>query len=499
MKRPSSTLGGLAWTLSGKGVSAVLHLLVLAVLSRLLTPAEFGVVTAAVVIVELSKLFARLGLGPALVQLRTLTQRHVETVFISSVVFGSLMGALIWTMAPVYASFVRMPDTTAVLRALAFLFPLTAIATMSESLLQRELRFKLLSQIDVISYAVGYGLVGIALAYLGGGVWAIVGARYSQAVFSLAVVLIVRPIPALRFDTLAFRELFYFGGGVTVGKLLNQVALQGDNVVIARILGPAALGLYGRAYQLMALPGSMVGEAIDRVLFPVLSRIQGSERQLLRAYRRGVALVALFTLPAAIFSMVLAPELVRVVLGSQWSGAVLPFRILAIGMFLRTSHRISDSLVSATGAVYRKALRQFAYATLVLGGAWVGSRWGLPGAACGVMFAIAGNYLLMAQLSLNLVGGSWLVLVRAHLGALTLTAIVGPLALLAATGLRYLNLSAVWILSGSFLVVAAVALLIIRSRGIRFFGVEARWIRAMFLKRFSSRASAAVVVAGKAL
>ncbi len=455
------TLAGMLWTFYGKGAYAILQLVVLAILARLVSPAEFGVVSAAVIVITLSTIVSQLGLGPALVQRPDLERRHIDTAFSTSVLLGLGLGAIIWLGAPLAASFFHVEGVEPVLRALAWLFPLQGLATVAESLMRRELRFRWLANLDVISYGLGYGVVGIALALLGWGVWALVGAQLAQNVVKTAVLLSGQP-PRLHSlpERRAFRELMYFGSGFTVAKIANQIALQGDYLVVGRFLGPTALGYYGRAYGLMAAPASGFGTILDLVLFPAMARVQANAERLAAAYRRGVALIALVVLPISVALVLLAPEVIAVVLGPRWTSVIAPFQILAVGMLFRTSSKMGDSLTRATGAVFRRAWRQGLYAVLVVGGAVVGKNWGIGGVAWGVLLALTVNFLY------------W----RAHLPALLITLISSPLVWIVATLFRRLGLPPVFLLATGTAVVGVCSLLLMFLAPATFLGSDGQWM-----------------------
>jgi O-antigen/teichoic acid export membrane protein len=264
------------------------------------------------------------------------------------------------------------------------------------------------------------------LALQGKGVWALVSAQLAFTATNTVLLLIGRrPLVAVWPERQAFRELVHFGGGVTLARIANFFALQGDNLVVGRYLGPVALGFYGRAYQLMAAPSATLGEILDLVLFPAMASVQGEAQRLALAYRKGVSLIALLVLPASVLLFGLAPELVAVLLGPNWTAVVVPLQILAAGMLFRTSYKMSDVASRATGAVYPRAWRQGLYAVLVIGGSWIGARWGLEGVAAGVLFALTVNFLAMAELSLRVIQMSWGTLIRAHLPALWLSLACG--------------------------------------------------------------------------
>src|SRR5207249_289368 len=144
----------------------------------------------------------------------------------------------------------------------------------------------------------------------------------------------------------------------------------GDNFVAVKWLGVQALGLYERAYQLMAMPATLLGQVLDDVLFPAMAQIQFDTGRLAVAYRRLVAGMAVMTLPLSAVAVALAPELIYAVLGPKWGDAALPFQVLAVGTLCRASYKVSDSLTRAVGAVYQRAWRQWIYAALALAPEW---------------------------------------------------------------------------------------------------------------------------------
>jgi len=434
-------VSGMVWVAWGSWAIGVLKLVVLVLLTRLLSPADFGVVGAALIVIDFSLNFSQLGLGPALVQRPALEPRHVSTAFFATTGFGLLVAAIVWLLAPGIAGFFRMDQLVPVVRALALVFPIAGVSTVAENLIQRGLRFRLLANADVLGYGVGYGLVGVVLGLLGWGIWALVAGQLTQALLRAAILLraappLLRPRPTWA----SFRELMEYGAGQSAARIGGVLANQADNLVVGRWLGATALGLYSRAYQLMAVPTALLGDVLDRVLFPTMARVQDDPRRLSSAYLQGTALVALVALPAGVVAAVLAPDLVAVAFGSGWEGLVPPFQVLALGMMFRTSCRMSDSLARATGRVYRRAWRQALYAGLVFLGAWVGRSQGVLGVAAGVLGALFVNYLLMAHLSLSVGQISWPRFAQAQLPALWLTILVGAVTVGITAWTRYLGL-----------------------------------------------------------
>ena len=421
----------------GAGVQGVLSVAVLLVLARLLTPAEFGTVSAALLVINFSLVFAQAGVGPAIVQHPALRAEHIRSAFALSLYGGLILLALLLGFAEPLASMLTAKGVVPVLQVLAWLLPIQGVTIVAESLLRRDLEFSALARAKSISFIVGYATVGISVALAGGGLWALASAHASQVITYSVLVIRRRPHPrSLLLDRRATRELLSFGGGFTLARLGNSLALYGDKLVAVRWLGTSALGIYERAYQLMAMPATAIGQVLDEVLFPAMAQVQSDRGRLARAYRRCIAGIALLTLPSSVVVMILAPEIISVALGAQWTAAVTPLRVLALGTMLRTSYKISDSLARALGAVYKRAWRQWVYAALAIGGSIIGQQWGIAGLAAGVLVALLANYVLMAQLSLRLIGMSWGEFLGAHAAGVRAAAILAPLVWLVAQGGR---------------------------------------------------------------
>jgi PST family polysaccharide transporter len=466
----------MVWTFSGTGVQVTVQLLAIMALGRLLTPAEFGLMGAATVVVACSQIVSQIGVGPAIIQRKILEPIHLRVAVTLSFALGFLLGALVWLGAPAIAAFYRMPELEPILRAVAFLFPLDGLNTVAKALLTRELRFRQYVALDAGSYIVGYAAVGVSLAWLGYGVWALVAAQLAQVALRTVVMYLAARHP-LRpsVDVRAGKDLLSFGFGhsmAQVGQLLSQ---QGDNLVVGRWLGAAALGVYGRAYNLMVMPATAFGRIVNRVLFPVMAQVQDERDRLANAYERSLAIVALLSLPLSAYLWVVAPELIPIVLGPAWGAVVLPFRLFTVSLLFRMSSKISDACTKAAGEVYKRAVIQFAYAGLVVVGAIVGQRWGVGGVAVCVSVAMGINWLNMAQLGRTVTGLAWGRFTRAHLPAALLALVIGAAALLAAQAGRSLHLAAVPLVAVAGLAALAAGAAAARLSPALFLGAHGSW------------------------
>jgi O-antigen/teichoic acid export membrane protein len=464
------------WTFGGTGVQGLVQLLVVMALGRLLTPAEFGVMGAAVVIIALSQIVSQVGVGPAIVQRRELDRTHVRVAFTISGILGFVLGAGVWLAAPALAAFYRIPAVEPVLRGLAILFPIDGLNTVGDSLLTRQLRFRLFVALDVGSYVLGYACIGVVLAWRGFGVWALVAANLSQVTLrTIAMYVATRhPVrPSLNLQ--ASRDLLSFGLGHSMAQVGTVLSQQGDNLVVGRWLGPAALGVYGRAYGLMVMPASVFGRIVNRVLFPVMAQVQDEPDRLAAAYERALAIVALVSLPVSAFHWVVAPEFIPVLLGPKWAGVVLPFRLFTFSLLFRMSSRISDACTKAAGAVYSRALLQGVFAVMVLVGAFIGQRWGVGGVAIAVSVAMCINWLSMAALGRSVTGLSWPRFVRAQAPGALFSLVVGGAVAITVQAARTAHLGKVPILIAAGVTAGAVTYVVSRFRSRLLLGSHGIW------------------------
>lgn len=419
----SSTLSnkvvkGFKWSYISSAVNALLHLGVLSVLAHLLSPRDFGLLQMAYIFTSLAERVGQIGIGPAIVQRAELSPTHISAGSTLAVLTGILLSSVLFALAPLAGTFFMEPDFVPVLRAISSIFLIESFGMVSESLLQRELRFKELMIADNASYILGPGVIGIALAYAGYGVWSLVFATLSQRIIKTLILNYSIPFRCItKIPRKESGELIKTGFGFSLSRILNYLALQSDNMVVSKVLGTTAVGFYGRAYQVMTLPATYFAQVLDKVLFSAMAKKQKDRERLKQIFLYGSELVAFISLPATVFMYFAGSEIIVVLFGAHWSSTIPVFTILALGVFFRTAYKTSDTLVRAMGAVYRHAGQQAIYALCVLVGAGIGCRWGVEGVGVGVFIAVGINFAMMSAMSLRLLDLSVVPFLKAHLPA----------------------------------------------------------------------------------
>jgi PST family polysaccharide transporter len=360
----------------------------------------------------------------ALVQREELTEGDVGVACSIATGTCAIATVLLVSSASVIHFVYEDPRVPQVLFVLAFSLPFHCASMLTLSVLRRRLAFRPLSLIALCAAVLG-AVVSVSAALNGAGVWSLVFGHYVDVVVpgGLALYLLRDELKWPRFGG-QWRPLTRFGAGQTLALFLNYWALHGDYVVIGRYLGSRPLGFYSRAYQLMSVAPNLFGSLHASVLFPGLSRVQSDPKRMASAVHEGVEVVATLTLPASIFAIVAAPELLRLVLGPGWDPVVLPFQILAGGIYLRTAYRLMASVILATGHVFRLAVCQGVYAVLVVGGSLYALQWGIAGVAAATLVALVVFYLLLSMVAMHIASVPLLVFLRAHLRASAVLAVV---------------------------------------------------------------------------
>lgn len=467
----AATMSGMLWLLSGTLVVALCRVGVLVVYARLLDPHDFGIIAAVGIVVECGRLFAVSGINQVIVQRATLSELEINTAFTANMVSALVMAALLCALAGPVANLFGMPGAEPILWAASLIFPTLALSSISAKLLERDHAFARLARSDVATYIAAHLLAGIPLALAGAGVWSLVIAQILAA--ALRSLLLIRAHPhRLRpgFSVAAWREMMRTGWGYSMQRFANFVAMKGDYFVVGATLGPVALGFYERAYALMNISTSVIGSSLSTVLFPAFSRMNGDRDRQRAAYLRCLAAAALLFFPVSMVAIVLAPEIVGFLFGGKWDAIVLPFQILAAGMFFRNAYKVSQAVTDSNAWLYRGSVAHAVYAVCVVAGAWLAVGWGIAGVAFSTLAAILLLYLLLTMLAGRSCGCRAADLVAAIAPGFLAAAAGGLFCLAAATWLRGLGAPGLLVIAAASLAAAlplAALVLLVRSRRAR--------------------------------
>lgn len=424
------SVGGIVWSSSRGVLQGGAQLLTLIVLARLLSPHDFGVAGAAVTVLLLGQVVCDMGIGASVIKQRDMTGGIAAAAATFCTLSGLMWTAALCLLASEIAQFLRIPDLVDVIPLYAASLSLYASAVVPRALIERDFRFRTLAKIEFSAYILGYSTTGVLLGVLGYGYYSIaVGHLLQNVLHAICMIWASRSQMAGGGRLVLTAEMLSFGAGNTLTKLANYGANQMDNILVGRVLGPTALGEYGRAYQLTVMPANIVGTAIDRVLFPAFARAHDRQASLREPYLQAVGLTALVAFPLGLFFALMSADIVVLLLGPQWDRLTIVLSIVSLGVPLRMGSKVCDSIARGTGKAYARFWRQLVFGVAVSIGAWTGLRWGLAGVAFCVLFALFMNYLFSLHLCNSVTRCGWRDATCAHRQGFVLALFLGALLL----------------------------------------------------------------------
>ncbi|SDN45300.1 lipopolysaccharide biosynthesis protein [Geodermatophilus sp. DSM 45219] len=425
---------GAGVTLAGQGARILLQLASVAVLARLLGPADYGLLAVGLVVVGIGEVFRDLGLSTAAIRTPDLTTRQRDGLFWLNVAAGTALAAVALLASGSVAAAFGEPELADIVRWLSSTFLLNGLAAQYRAGLIRELRFGAVAGVDLGAQLVAFG-VAVTAAVAGAGYWALVAQQLTQGAVALVLVVALgRWVPGRPRRGVGLWPLVRFGSGLTGTQLVYYVGNNLDNLVLGLTAGPAALGIYNRGFQLLMTPLNQLRSPATTVAVPVLSRLQDDLERSGEYLRRsqlalGFSLVAGMALAAGA-----AGPLVDLLLGDRWAQVAPVLALLAVAGSAQTLSFVGLWVYLSRGL--SGALFRYTVVTLVLSAACIGagSLFGVVGVAAGYATAA----LLEWPLSLWWLSRVTVLPVRdLYLGALRVTAcaVTAGSACLAATQL----------------------------------------------------------------
>jgi len=389
-----SVRGG-AVTMTAQVIKFLLYTGSVVVLARLLTPQDYGLVAMVTAVSGFVALFKDMGLSMATIQKAEINHSQVSTLFWINVAVSFVLALILAVVAPIISWFYKEPKLTGITLALAGTFVFSGLTVQHQALLRRQMRFSVLAVIEIGSMGIGIA-TGIVLAWYGAGYWALVGLSAATALSNVALVWVFcgwRPgLPVRRAGIL---PMVTFGGHLTGFGIVNYFARNFDNILLGRFYGADVLGLYSRAYNIMMLPLSNITWPMTSVAMPALSQIQNDPVRYKKYYIKLVTLLAFITMPLMVFLFVCADEVIGLLLGGQWSGAVDIFKILCIAAFIQPVAGTVGLVLVSLG----QSKRFFTFGTINSIFIVISFILGLPWGAIGVAVAYTvATYVLLAPI-----------------------------------------------------------------------------------------------------
>ena len=344
-----SVINSTKWTAFEKlGVQGVQFVLSI-VMARLLTPEDYGIVGMLSVFLTISTTFVDSGFSNALVRKQEYKEVDYSTVFFFNFFVAVVVYLILFFTAPLIASFFEMPILTSVLRVQALSLIINSLTVVQVAKLTRALDFKSLALLTMYSNILS-GICGIGLAYLGFGVWALVGQVLIQSVINLLYLVIrYRWYPTTGFSTDSFKELGSYGSRLLASSLLHTLYTQLTTFIIGKFFSAKTLGFYNRAVQTVALPKQLFEGVIGKITFPIFAKVQDDKERLINVYRKYIKMSSMCMFFAYALLFALSKPLVLFLLTDKWADCIIYLQLLCFVCMFDNVTSINLTLLKVIG------------------------------------------------------------------------------------------------------------------------------------------------------
>lgn len=344
-------LTAVRWSYIGVAARVVSQLVANIVLARIVGPEAFGIFAITLLMVGPAKLISEMGMGSALIQKETISRDDVHIVFTWLQGLGIVTAAAFYFSADYAAGFFGSAAASESIRITSIIFLFYPATVIAASQLQRNLNLKEIQIANVISYAIGFLVVGIVCALMGLGSLSLALAFVSQAAVE-CVLLLAQAKPHLRLKLEKIDEkLTHFAVRVVPANLMNWTLDSVDNILIGKIFGAKSLGMYAVAFNLVRTPTGHIATTLQNVLFSTSSRFQHDNARLGQTYIAVLSAVALIAIPMFAGVAAISETCVVAIYGSQWREAGALLAPLALAMPLHCITAITGPILWGKGRV----------------------------------------------------------------------------------------------------------------------------------------------------
>lgn len=405
------TVKGVGWSAIDNVAKYAVSFIVGIVLARLLSPDDYGLIGIISIFTTVCTALIDGGFGDALVRKKDVTDDDYNTVFIVNLVLSLFLYALIFICSPFIADFFNREELVSLTRVSSLSMIVGALSLVQQKRLTKAIDFKTQTKISIISSVIS-GIAGIAMAFLGCGVWSLVAQGLgSQIIRTILLWYYNRWIPKMRFSTSSFKNLFGFGWKLMVSGLLDNVWKELYQVVVGKFYSPGTLGQYTRAKSFSQMLSSNLTHVIQRVTFPVLSEIQDDKSRMVGAYRRIIKATMFITAVSLFLLGSISEPLLYCLIGTKWHDASTYLPLICISASLYPLHAINCNMLMVQGRSDILLILEIVKKVIFLGPLFVGAFVGImPMLYFNLLTGIIA-YFLNSSYSGKLIGyNSWMQL-----------------------------------------------------------------------------------------
>jgi len=360
----------------------------IAVLARVLTPSQFGIFGIASLLLAFLEILTETGINVILIQSKEKIEDYVDSAWVVSMIRGVLICLIILISAPLVASFFKTPSALNIILFISLSPLIKGFINPAEVSFQKELKFRK-EFIFRTSLFFTDAVVSIIVALITHSVYSLVFGLLAGSILEVILSFVfIKPTPKLKINSNYVKEIFHKGKWITAYSVFNYLGENGDNIAVGRIMGAFPLGIYQMAYKISYIPISEISDVVNKVVFPVYSRIDEDKTRLLVAFWKTTAVIFLLTVVAGSIIFLFPAQVITIILGSQWVSAAQVLKVLSVYGIIRAALGPSSALFLAVGKQnYVTAMTFIRFAALVITIYPLVLRYGIIGAGFSALFS----------------------------------------------------------------------------------------------------------------
>lgn len=409
MELKRKVVSGFGWMAGGKFVGQIFAWSVTLIVIRLLSPGDYGLMALATLVLTFLNLAAELGLSSAIVQRKNITDDIVKKCFGLILISNIILFVSLFLTSSYISGFFNEPKLTPVIQLISVSFLITAFGIVPEALLEREMQFKKLAIINLVTTLIG-AAVTLVLALFDHGIWALVWGNVSQFFFKmLGVNFACHKFILPSFKLVGMKNIISYSYMVAMERLFFFFFNQSDSFIIGKIFGKELLGIYSVASHLASLPMQKISGVINQVAFPAFSSIQSDKKAVSTYILKASRLLCFSTFPIFLGISSISPEFVNVILGEKWLDAIIPLQLLTLVMPFRMHSNILSPVLRGIGRPGIALGNNFISFIIMASAFYIGTGWGIIGVCYAWVMVYPFVFLIATYRTMRTLNISYLV------------------------------------------------------------------------------------------
>lgn len=349
MNNQTNIIQGMFWKFGERILAQGISFLVSVVLSRILLPSDYGTVALVLIFINIANVFVTSGFSTALVQNKNASELDFSTNFYCSLALSAVVYGIVFGAAPYIADFYQMPELKTILRVFSLRIPISSFSAIQHAYVERNMLFKKYFLSTLLGTIVS-GIVGISMALMNFGVWALVSQYFTNTIIDIIVLFITVPWrPHFLFSLKSAKSMISYGWKILASDLSGTLFDQIRSLLIGKAYSSSDLAYYNKGKQLPDLISVNVCATLMTVLFPAISNVNDNIEEVKQITHKALLLLSYIMFPLLFGLAGIARPLVKFLYTDKWMNAILYIQILCVASMINMSSSVSLQVIKALG------------------------------------------------------------------------------------------------------------------------------------------------------